>query len=150
MAEQPRGTIPDLWRAFDDIKSLRAYAAGSGLFEEDSPAVGVFLIENGRVGIRVSTEGGKWRRLATAGRGTMLGLSEVISGGCYKVSAYAVGRADVFFVQRDDLMEFLTTHPRICLEIVHVLSEDLHSLYHQFRNLDPGRARRRAANGRFC
>jgi len=150
LAEEPQGTIPDLWRAFDDIKSLRAYAAGAGLFEEDSPAVGIFLIESGRVGIRVSTEDGTWRRLATAGRGTMLGLSEAISGASYKVSAHAVGRADVFFVPREALMEFLTAHPRICMEIVRVLSEDLHSLYHQFRNLDTGRARRRAANGRFC
>lgn len=150
MLQRPRGTFPNLWRAFDQIKSSSTYAAGCVLFEEESPAAGIFLIERGQVSIRVLAGDGKRRRLATAGPGTMLGLSEVISGGCYKVSAHAVVPTDVFFVRREDLLEFLAEHPPICMEVVRVLSEDLHTLYHHFRNLDSGRTRRRSGDGRFC
>lgn len=147
---EPQGTVPDLWRAFDEIKSSKSYAAGALLFEEESPAVGVFLIERGQVSIRVLTVGGKRRRLVMAGPGTMLGLSEVISGECYKVSAHAVIATNVFFIEREDLLQFLAAHPPVCMEVVRVLSEDLHSLYHHFRNLDSVRTRRRSDDGRFC
>lgn len=149
MAEEPRASLPDLWKAFDEIKSRRTYAAGSLLFEEDSPAIGIFLIESGQVSIRVLTARGRRRRLAIGGPGTMLGLSEVISGGHYKVSAQTVVPTEVFLVSRDDLMEFLAAHPPVCMQIVRVLSEDLHSLYHQFRNLGPGPTRRRTSEGKF-
>lgn len=143
------GIALDLWRAFDQIKSSRTYAAGSALFEEETPAVGVFLIESGQVGIRVLSGDGRRRRLATAGPGTMLGLSEAISGECYKVSAHTVVPTDVFFVKREDLLEFLAAHPAVCMEVVRLLSEDLHSLYHHVRKLDSGRTRRRTGDGRF-
>ena len=150
MLEEPQGTVPDLWRAFDEIKSSKSYAAGSVLFEEELPAVGVFLIERGQVTIQVLMGSGRRRRLALAGPGTMLGLSEVISGESYKVSAHSVGPTRVFFIEREDLLQFLAAHPAVCMAVVRVLSEDLHSLYHHFRNLDSGRTRRRSDDGRFC
>ena len=81
----------------------------------------------------------------------MLGLSEAILGGPHKLSARAVARTELLFVERADLMSYLAKHPGLCMDIVRMLSEDLHGLYHKFRTLsvDPARMRRRGTDGRF-
>jgi CRP/FNR family transcriptional regulator len=151
MVEESHKTVPDLWKAFDGIKRARSYDAGSTLFEEEEPVAGVYMIRKGRVRVGVSTKDGAYRVLGTAGPGTILGLSEAIAGGPHKLSAHALAQTEVSFVDRDELMEFLAGQQGLCMEIVRVLSEDLHGLYHQFRNLttDSMRARRRAPDGKF-
>ena len=84
--------------------------------------------------------------------GTLLGLSEAVGGELHKVSVLSVGQTETSYVRRTDLLEFLVKQPRLCMEIVRLLSEDLHCLYQEFRHLQatPGvRVRRRTADGRF-
>jgi hypothetical protein len=61
-------------------------------------------------------------------------LSEAISGGPHKLAAVAVDCAQVAFVSREDLLPFLQQNQLFCMQLVQLLSEDLHSLYHRFRN----------------
>ena len=70
----------------------------------------------------------------------MLGLSESVSGHDYKVTAEAADQTRVSYIERQKLMAFLRDHCDICMEIVRLLSEDLHALYHRFRTLNEATA----------
>jgi CRP-like cAMP-binding protein len=152
MAQEFQIIVQDLWHGLGEIKSKRSFASGLQLFAEGDSPNRVYLVEKGQVRITIATDRGGTRSLATAGPGTLLGLSEVIGGEPHKVSAYSVGDSEVSCVERHELLEFLAREPGLCMQIVRLLSEDLHSLYHQFRDLSSrpaANARRRAPDGRF-
>ena len=152
MAQELQAVVLDLWSGLGEIKSRRSLTSGAVLFGEGEVPSRVYLVEKGQVRIVISTERGGSRLLATAGAGTLLGLSEAIGGEPHKVSARSVGECEVSYVEREDLLDFLAKQPRLCMQIVRLLSEDLHSLYHQFRDLSTqpgGPSRRRTAKGRF-
>lgn len=142
-------TTPDLWSALEAVKSVRYYEAGDVLFEQGQPAQGIFMIQKGQVRVWMP-DGARQNVLASsAGPGTMLGLSETLSEGPHKFSAVALVQTEVGFVPAQALMKFLREHHEVCLQVVRMLSEDLHRLYHRFqrvkmlnprgRNWQPGR-----------
>lgn len=144
--------VQDLWDGLGEIRSTRSFNAGSCLFAEGDPSSCVYLIESGQVRIEITDDRGRTRILSMAGPGTLLGLSEAVGGELHKVSVLSVGQTETSYVRRTDLLEFLVKQPRLCMEIVRLLSEDLHCLYQEFRHLQatPGvRVRRRTADGRF-
>jgi CRP-like cAMP-binding protein len=152
MAQEFQSVVQDLWNGLGGIKSRRILASGSQIFAEGDPSKCVYLVESGVIRITLSTGYGGTRPLAKAGPGTLLGLSEAIGGEPHKVTAYSMGESQVSYVEREDLLEFLAKQPALCMQIVRLLSEDLHCLYHQFRQLSekPGtHVRRRSADGRF-
>ena len=71
--------------------------------------------------------------LAEAASGTILGLSECLSADAHKVTAEALTRMEVSFVNRRRLLIYLREHPKVCMQIVRSLSEDLQALYRAFR-----------------
>jgi CRP-like cAMP-binding protein len=81
-----------------------------------------------------------------AGPGTILGLSESMTGDDYRVTAEAGDHTTVAFIPRERFVDFLGDHCEFCMQVVRLLSEDLHVLYHKFRNISahPGRPRHRA------
>jgi CRP-like cAMP-binding protein len=150
MGEKRSRPVPNFWNAFAPIKSAQTYPPGSLLFEESQPAAGIYMIEKGQVEVAIAASRETRRVLASVGPGTMLGLSEAISGGPHKLSARTLVQTELFFVPRERLMNFLAERPKVCMEIVRTLSDDLHSLYHQFRMSSAGNhVRRRAEDGRF-
>jgi len=60
-------------RTLAELSSLRTYAAGSVLIEQDSPSAEMFLIVDGSVAVTNETEA-----LATFGAGTVLGESAIL------------------------------------------------------------------------
>jgi CRP-like cAMP-binding protein len=75
----------------------------------------------------------------------MLGLSESMSGESYRITAEAGEQTTAAFIPRADFLEFLRDHGDFSMEVVRLLSEDLHALYHKFRSISahPGRPRHR-------
>jgi CRP-like cAMP-binding protein len=69
-----------------------------------------------------------------AGPGSVLGLSESVSGREYKVTARAADAIRAAYIEREKLMHFLGEHGDICMQIVQLLSEDLHVLYQKSRS----------------
>ena len=86
--------------------------------------------------------------LEVAGPGTLLGLSESMSGDTYRVTAEADEPTTILFVTREDFVNFLDNHHELCMHVVRLLSENLHALYNKFRSVSahPGRPRRRILN----
>lgn len=142
----PARLSPDLWRALHEIKTVRTYPKGTQVFRHGSAVKGVHVIEAGTVRLLLPT-GPKGRQLLeVVGPGSVLGLVESMSGDNYRVTAEADAHATVAFIARDALREFLNEHSEFCMQIVRLLSEDLHALYHKFRSISahPGRPRHRS------
>jgi len=142
----PRGKLsPDLWEALHGIKSMRVYPKGATLFQQGNAVSGVYVIESGQVRVLLPTGQSRPQLLEVAGPGTILGLSESMSGDRYRITAEADDHTTVAFIPKDSFVDFLRDHCDFCMQVVRLLSEDLHGLYHKFRSISahPGRPRHR-------
>ena len=135
----------DLWQALHGIKSIRTYSKGTTIFQQGTPAAGVYVVESGQIRLLLATNQSRPQLLEIVGPGTILSLSESMSGNAHRVTAQAEDHATIAFVPRDSLLEFLRVHCDFCMQVVRLLSEDLHQLYHKFRSISahPGRPRHR-------
>ncbi len=132
----------DALQAFDQIKELSQLPRGSTLFGEGRQPRGVFLLCQGRAKLSVCSEGGKRLMLRVAGPGEVLGLSATMSGKPYEVTAELLDNAQVAFVRRKDLLKFLKENQVACMQIVHLLSQDLHLAFDRVRSVGLMRSRR--------
>jgi CRP-like cAMP-binding protein len=120
---------------------VRTYLRQSELFSAGTPSEGVYLIEKGTIAIQmISDEAGSVSQ--QSGPGALLGLSEVMTGEDHKFKAVALEDCEICFVGRDEFLEFLRQNQVCCLEVVELLSHNLHNVYHQLQS-DPRRMRRR-------
>jgi CRP-like cAMP-binding protein len=142
----PGKLSPDLLQALHGIKSTRLLSSGAMLFEQGTVAAGVYLVESGQIRVLLPTLHSNLQLLELVGPGGILGLSESMSDQKHRVSAQAVDEILVAFIGREDFREFLRTHSDFCMQVLRVLSEDLHGIYNKFRSISahPGRPRHRA------
>jgi CRP/FNR family transcriptional regulator len=124
---------PDALQEFDGIKSVQDCPRGTILFREDHPARSVFVVCQGRVRLTVCSESGRRMTLRVASPGEVLGLSAVLSGRTYEVTAEVLEPLHVAQIRRKDLLHFLRVHSDVCLQVVNQLSEDLHVAYDRVR-----------------
>jgi len=132
---------PEALEAFDGIKSTQTCQKGTVLFREGQTARGVFLLCEGRVRFSICSESGNRMTVRVAGPGEVLGLSAALSGGRYEITAEALDVIQVAAVRRKDLLHFLHEHRDVCLQVVNLLSEDLHVAYDRVRAVGLGRTR---------
>lgn len=128
--------------ALDQIKTMNAVPRGTALFREGSASKGIFVLCQGRMKLSVCSQSGKRLVLRIAGPGDVLGLSASLSSTPYEVTAEALENATVACVKRKDLLRFLRDHREACLQVVHLLSRDLHIAYDRVRSVGLGRSRR--------
>lgn len=133
---------PDALQAFDQIKEVSQLPRGSTIFAEGRPSRGIFLLCQGRAKLSVCSEAGKRLMLRVAGPGEVLGLSATMSGKPYEVTAELLDNAQVAFVRRKDLLKFLKENQDACMQIVHLLSQDLHTAFDRVRTVGLMRSRR--------
>ena len=132
----------DALEAFDGIKSTGIYPRGSTLFSEGRPPRGIFVLCDGRAKLSVCSESGKRLTLRIAAPGEVLGISAVLSGTPYEVTAEVLDNCQVAFVKRKELLKFLRTYRNACLQIVQLLSADLHTAYDRVRAVGLVKTRR--------
>lgn len=139
---------PNLLQALQEIKTPQVLSTGATLFQQGSTAKDVYLVDSGEVCILFSTGLGQRQLLEVVGAGSMLGLSEIMGGTNHRATAVAGGATGASSIPREKLLSLLRGNTAFCLEIVRLLSEDLHGLYRKFRNIraHPGRPRRRDVN----
>ena len=85
----PGKLSPDLLQALHGIKSVRLFPKGAKLFQPGVVATGVYLVESGEVRVLLPTGQSQKQLLEVVGPGTMLGLSESMSGERYRITAEA-------------------------------------------------------------
>lgn len=132
---------PDALQQFDGIKSLESWPRGTVLFREGQTARSVFLLCSGRVRLTVCSENGRRMTLRFVSAGEVLGLTAVLAGGSYEVTAEVTEPVRVAEVRRRDLLHFLREHGDVCMQVVHTLSEDLHLAYDRVRSVGLVRTR---------
>jgi len=144
--ERGEGLFCDLPSAvlqdFDGLKTLAMYPRGAALFREGHPPSEVFVLCAGRARLSVCSESGKRLTLRIAGPGEVLGLSAALAGRPHEMSAELLDNAQVAMIKRRDLLRFLLEHREACLQVVNLLSQDLHFAYDRVRSVGLGRSRR--------
>lgn len=127
------------------------FPKGATLYKRGTPPSGIYLIETGTVRLLLPTGEDKNQLLEVAGAGTILGLSDSMAGKQYRVTAEAEEPTTVTFIGREAFLDVLSRHQDFCMQVIHLLSENLHGLYHKFRSVSahPGRPRRRSLNERL-
>ncbi len=136
----------DFLRDLRAIKPAQRFPEGATLFRRDSPGSGVYLVEAGEVQVILEAGKGEKQLLEVAGPGAILGLSESMAGVKYRVTAIASEETKAVFIPREEFLAFLHEHCDYCLQVVRLLSENMHELYHKFGSISahPGRPRRRS------
>ncbi len=129
-------------QAFDSIKAIAKLPRGEMLYQEGRTPRGAFLICQGRVKLSVCSEAGKRLMLRVAGPGEMLGLSATMSGKPYELSAESMDDIQIAFIKRKDLLKFLRDHREACMQVLHLLSQDLHTAFDRVRTVGLSRSRR--------
>ena len=129
-------------KAFDEIKSLASFPRGTVLFAEGRPVRGIYILCDGRAKLSICSEGGKRLTLRIAGPGEVLGLGASLTNTPYEVTAELLDNSQVVFVRRKDLMKFLRDNRTVTMEIVRMLSQDLHGAYERVRTIAMVRTRR--------
>jgi len=76
----------------------------------------------------------------------VLGLSAALAGTPYEMTAELLDNATVATLGRKGLLKFLHAHREACLQVVNLLSQDLHVAYDQVRSIGLGRTRRPRAS----
>ncbi len=125
----------DSLKAFDEIKLLATYPRSTILFAEGRPVRGIYLLCDGRAKLSICSDGGKRLTLRVAGPGEVLGLGAALSKTPYEITAELLDTTQIVFIRRKDLMKSLREHPEVCLQVVHLLSQDLHGAYERVRNM---------------
>ncbi len=127
-------------KAFDEIKSIALCRRNTVLFAEGRPVRGVYILCDGRAKLSICSDAGRRLTLRVAGPGEVLGLGAALSNTPYEITAELLDNSQVVFVRRKDLMKFLREHREVCLQIVHMLSQDLHGAYERVRSIGSIRA----------
>lgn len=143
MLHRHLGTIqPELLRAFEGGALVRQYRKGTAVYRRGRTVRGVFLIRKGRVKLLLG-ESPTGLALHVAGPGSVLGLGESVSGAPYEASVETLEACEIAFLPREEFLKYLRANCNICLQLVQLLSEDLHVLYEQYRTVGGPATRRR-------
>jgi CRP/FNR family transcriptional regulator, cyclic AMP receptor protein len=132
----------DALEAFDALKNTLAIPRDTVIFREGQTAREVFVVCEGRVRLTVCSDDGKRLLLRVAESGEVLGLSAALSGTPHEITAQAMEPCQIAMVRRKDLVAFLRSHREACMQVVGLLSEDLHVAYDRVRSVGLGRARK--------
>lgn len=131
--------------ALRGMMTVREFRKDSALYHHGSKAEGIYLVETGSVRVLLPAGNDQNQLLEVVGVGGVLGLSESMSGENYRVTAEAEEQTTAAFIAREHLLQLLDDRHEFCMQIVRLLSDNLHAVYHKFRSVSahPGRPRRR-------
>jgi CRP/FNR family transcriptional regulator, cyclic AMP receptor protein len=128
--------------AFEQIKSVGNYSRNTILFAEGRPVRGIYLLCDGRAKLSICSDSGKRLTLRIAGPGEVLGIGAALSNTPYEITAELLDPSQVVFIRRKELTKFLREHPEVCMQVVRMLSQDLHGAYERVRSIGMVRTRR--------
>ena len=123
----------EIYSEFSEQTRARLGAAGSLvnlapaalLFSKGDPGDSLFVLLEGEVEVRTSTEAGKDVRLASLKPPAMIGEMAVLDGGARSADIAAIRRSRLVRISRDAAIEALLSEPKALLRLVGVLSRRL-------------------------
>lgn len=121
--------------AFDAASHISTYPGGAVLFVEGQMPRGAFVLCSGRVKLSTTSREGKVLILRIVEAGEVLGLSAVISGTCYQVTAETVTPSQVNFTERRVLLRLMEKHGDVGFHSAQALSADFQTAYRDIFDL---------------
>jgi len=119
----------------DGTKASSVYPERAVLFMEKQDPRGVFIVCEGQVKLTISSSGGKTLILHIAKPGEVLGLSAVINGTPYEVTAETLRPSQVAFIRRDDFLRLMAHNPEIYQHIVKQMASSYDAACEQLRTV---------------
>jgi CRP/FNR family cyclic AMP-dependent transcriptional regulator len=105
------------------------------LFVEGQPARGVYMLCHGAVKLQTSSRDGKVVILHVARPGELIGLSAIVSGDVYEVSAEVIEPCRVNYISRSDFFRLMQTYPDIAMSTVQQLAARYVDTCNQIRSI---------------
>jgi CRP/FNR family transcriptional regulator len=119
----------------DALRISNLYPRGSVLFIEGQPSQGVYILCQGRIKLSTCSRDGKVIILQIAEAGEVLGLSAVISGSNYEMTAEVIEPCQISFIRKPDFLRILQQNPDACLNAVRQLSQNYQTAHLQICSL---------------
>jgi CRP-like cAMP-binding protein len=147
MARLPLQASVDLQQELRRISIPTHLAKSSVLFTQGDRAKGVYLIESGSVALTLKLyRGGITVHHRTLGKGSLLGLPATMNDTAYSLTATASCEVDLAFIPRDKLIETANQNLSLAIDILKVLSYEVHDMREVIRTRgrpggSPGKAR---------
>jgi len=126
---------PVILRHFSQISHQTTYPQDATLFVEGQSPRGVYMLCSGKVKLSTSSRDGKVLILKMASPGEMLGLSAVIAGCDYELTAETAMPCQVNFVPREPFLEVLGRYGEAGLRSAQALSREFQSAYRDIHDL---------------
>lgn len=129
------GFSSDTLKSFSGDSHLTTYPGGALLFVEGQTPRGAYVLCSGRVKLSTTSRDGKVLILRMADAGELLGLSAVIGGEPYLVTAETAGPCHVNFIERDAFLRLMEKNGEIGLRSALVLSREFQAMYRDVHDL---------------
>jgi CRP/FNR family transcriptional regulator len=120
---------------FNSLGTPTHAPSGARLFGEDESGDTVFVICSGQVKLSCTSREGKTLILKIAMPGDVLGLSAVISGSRYEVTAETIEPTEIKSIPRNNFLGFLQKHGEASLHSAKVLSNEYKAAFVDARRL---------------
>jgi len=126
---------PDALADFNAIGSSVSLKRGSVLFREGDPGDRIYILCNGKVKLSCSSRGGKTFNLKIALAGDVLGLSAILSGSIFEVTAEALEPVSLKAIGKNEFLPFLNRHGEASMHAARAMSEEYMAVYSDARRL---------------
>jgi len=118
------------------IASLRRYDRGEILFQQDTPAAGLFVVTRGRVEVYRAGGDGARRLIHLFGPQEVVGEVPVFEGGPFPATAASAAPvAEALFLPRDQFLKLGSERPEILLRMLATLSVRLRKFVGRIESL---------------
>jgi len=129
------GLSPDVLKLLSTASHLSTYPGNAVLFVEGQMPRGAFVLCSGKAKLSTTSREGKVLILKIAEAGEVLGLSAVISGEPYELTAETAGPCQVNFVEREALLRLMEKNGELGLHTSQALSREFQSAYRDIHDL---------------
>ena len=129
------GLSPEGLKLLDAANHLSTYPGGAFLFVEGQVARGAFVLCTGQVKLSTTSREGKVLIFRIAGPGEVLGLSAVLSGQTYELTAETSSPCHVNFLDRQALVAAIENNAEFGLHASLALSREFQAAYRDIHDL---------------
>jgi CRP/FNR family transcriptional regulator, cyclic AMP receptor protein len=126
---------PTVLRSIDSSSYHSVMPAGAVLFVEGQSPRGIYVVCSGKVKLLTTSKDGKVLILKQAEAGEVLGLSAVISGTNYEMTAETSSACQLNFIGRQDLMTLLQRESEMGVHVGLSLSREFQGAYRDIHDL---------------
>jgi CRP/FNR family transcriptional regulator, cyclic AMP receptor protein len=129
------GLSPDVLKMLSTVSHLSTYPGGAVLFVEGQMPRGAYVLCSGKAKLSTTSREGKVLILKIAEAGEVLGMSAVISGEPFELTAETAGPCQVNFIDREALMRLMEKNGEFGLHASQALSREFQSAYRDIHDL---------------